>query len=66
MWKPWEWASASQSAALANARVASTELSRLRVEREDVELFLAQSRAHAQAHAQAHMRTDEVSTAGAG
>ena len=41
MWKPWEWASASNAAALANARAASTELSRLRVEREDVELFLA-------------------------
>lgn len=41
MWKPWEWASASQAASLANARSASTELSRLRVEREDVELFLA-------------------------
>ena len=28
MWKPWEWASVSQAAALANARVAATELSR--------------------------------------
>ena len=44
MWKPWEWASASQAAALANARTASTELSRLRLEREDVELFLADFR----------------------
>ncbi len=41
MWKPWEWPGASQSAALANARSASTELSRRRLEREDVELFLA-------------------------
>jgi hypothetical protein len=40
-WKPWEWATASQAAALANARAAATELSRVRVEREDVELFLA-------------------------
>lgn len=44
MWKPWAWASASQATALANARTASTELSRLRVEREDVELFLADFR----------------------
>ena len=41
MWKPWEWAGASQAVALANARAASTELSRRRLEREDVELFLA-------------------------
>ena len=40
-WKPWEWATASHAAALANARAATTELSRLRVEREDVDLFLA-------------------------
>ena len=44
MWKPWEWASASQAAALANARTASTELSRRRLEREDVEHFLAEFR----------------------
>ena len=47
MWKPWEWASASQAAALVNARSAATELSRLRLEREDVELFLADSRPEA-------------------
>ncbi|GAA1144883.1 hypothetical protein [Nocardioides aquiterrae] len=41
IWKPWEWAVASHTAALDNARTAATELSRLRVEREDVELFLA-------------------------
>ncbi len=40
MWKPWEWASASQAVALANARSAATELSRRRIEREDVEIFL--------------------------
>ena len=40
MWKPWEWGSASHDRALANARAASTELSRRRVEREEVELFL--------------------------
>jgi hypothetical protein len=39
-WKPWEWAAASHAAALDNARAATTELSRLRLEREDVELFL--------------------------
>jgi hypothetical protein len=41
IWKPWGWAGASQAAALANARAAATELGRRRVEREDVELFLA-------------------------
>lgn len=40
MWNPWEWGSASNVGALANARLASTELSRRRVEREEVELFL--------------------------
>jgi len=38
--KPWEWASASHSAAIVNARSAAVELSRRRVEREEVELFL--------------------------
>ena len=41
-WKPWEWATASHAAALDNAREAATEVSRVRVEREDVELFLAE------------------------
>jgi hypothetical protein len=41
MLKPWKWGRASNGQAVVNARVASTELSRLRVEREDVELFLA-------------------------
>ncbi len=40
MWKPWHWGRLSHEEALANARVASTELSRLRVEREAVELYL--------------------------
>ena len=35
------WARSSQEGALANARGAATELSRCRVEREEVELFLA-------------------------
>ena len=42
--KPWEWAdalaSASHATALENARAAATELSRCRVERDEVELFL--------------------------
>lgn len=42
MFKPWQWGRASNEAALANARVATTELSRLRVERDAVELFLAE------------------------
>jgi hypothetical protein len=44
VFKPWEWSRTSNEGAVANARAATTELSRLRVEREDVELFLAQSR----------------------
>ena len=42
MWKPWQWGLASNEAAVANARVASTELGRLRVERDAVELYLAE------------------------
>ena len=42
MFKPWEWSRTSNEGAVANARAATTELSRLRVEREDVELFLAE------------------------
>jgi hypothetical protein len=41
MVKPWEWGRASNGQAVTNARSAATELSRLRVEREEVELFLA-------------------------
>jgi hypothetical protein len=40
MWKPWEWARVSNDRAVVNARAGSTALSRRRVEREDVELFL--------------------------
>ena len=39
------WARASHESAVANARTAATELSRGRVERDQVELFLAQHRA---------------------
>ena len=42
MFRPWEWSRASHEAAVTNARAATTELSRRRVEREDVELFLAE------------------------
>ena len=42
MWKPWQWSSASNDAAVCNARAAATELSRLRVQRQEVELFLEQ------------------------
>jgi hypothetical protein len=42
MWKPWQWGHGSHEAALTNAREAATELSRRRVERDDVELYLAQ------------------------
>lgn len=37
----WRWARQSNDHAVANAREASTALSRLRVEREEVELYLA-------------------------
>ena len=36
------WSRAAHERALHNARTASTELSRARVEREEVEIFLAQ------------------------
>jgi hypothetical protein len=36
----WRWAVASNERAVANARVAATECSRLRVERAEVEQFL--------------------------
>jgi hypothetical protein len=37
----WRWAVASNERAVANARAAATECSRLRVERAEVEQFLA-------------------------
>ncbi|WP_156390893.1 MULTISPECIES: hypothetical protein [unclassified Nocardioides] len=44
MWKPWQqasgWGHASNERAIGNARSAATLLSRRRVEREEVELFL--------------------------
>ena len=40
MWKP--WADSSNERAVANARVAATELSRLRVERAEAELYVAE------------------------
>jgi hypothetical protein len=42
MWKPWQWPHGSHEAALANAREAATELSRRRIERDAVELYLAE------------------------
>ena len=41
---PLRWSRAAQEAALANARAAATDLARSRVEREEVELFLAARR----------------------
>jgi len=40
VWTPWRWAAASNDRALANARTAATECSRLRLERAEVEHFL--------------------------
>ena len=42
MWKPWKLATRSHERAVANARAASTELNRRRVERVEVELYVAQ------------------------
>lgn len=66
MWKPWEWASASQAAALANARSASTALSRQRVERDDVELYLAGVSGTSGRGPASEVGSGEVRTAGAG
>ena len=44
MWKPWHWAAQSNESAVGNARGAATRLSRLRVERQEIELFLQQHR----------------------
>jgi len=41
MWKPWELVTRSNEQAVTNARVAATELSRLRVERAEAELYVA-------------------------
>jgi hypothetical protein len=41
MWIPWHWASASNERAIANAMLGTTECSRRRLERAEVELFLA-------------------------
>ena len=42
MFKPWEWSRVSNERAVVNARGATTELSRRRVERDEVELFLVE------------------------
>jgi hypothetical protein len=39
-WSIWQWAVASNERAVANARAAATECSRLRLERAEVEQFL--------------------------
>lgn len=41
MWKPWQLATTSQERAVDNARAAATALSRARVERAEVETYLA-------------------------
>jgi hypothetical protein len=41
MWKPWTWRLNSQQVALRNARHASAALAQRRLEREEVEAFLA-------------------------
>ena len=40
-WKPWLWRSMNQAISLSNARGASIELSRRRVEREEIDIFVA-------------------------
>jgi len=41
MWKPWALGARSNERAVANARTAATELGRLRVERNEIELYVA-------------------------
>ena len=41
MWKPWQLATRSNERAVVNARCAATELSRQRVERAEVDLYVA-------------------------
>lgn len=41
MFTPWRWGHSSNAAAVANARTAATELSRRRVEHDEVALYLA-------------------------
>ena len=58
MWKPWAVAqqvsSRSHQRALANARGAATELSRLRVERAEIELYVARRAAERAVHTEVH------------
>ena len=42
MWTSWQLGRASNERAVANARAASVALSRLRVERNEIELYVAQ------------------------
>lgn len=46
MWKPWTlpatWSRDSNERAIGNARASATELGRRRVERQEVELYLAE------------------------
>jgi len=41
MWIPWQWASASNERAIANARLGTTECSQRRLERAEVEQLFA-------------------------
>ncbi len=41
MWKPWSWRLTSQAVALRNARHATAVLAQRRLEREEIEAFLA-------------------------
>ena len=41
MWKPWTWKLTGQQVALRNARHASAALAQRRLEREEVEAYLA-------------------------
>ena len=42
MWSVQEWGRRSNEAAVCNARAAATILSRLRVERDEIELYIAE------------------------
>jgi hypothetical protein len=51
MLRVWTWGRASNDRAIANARAAATELSRCRVERDEVEVFLMEVRMRREASA---------------
>jgi hypothetical protein len=50
MWKPWLWRPTSQAGALRNARHASAVLEQRRLERAEIDAFVALQTRHRQRH----------------